>query len=75
MYKATKLAPLPYKNAPLGVYDLIKQQIEFEDRMYPHLEYKHSEEVMRKELPPQVWKPTARYVFGINIQRFAFLLP
>jgi len=74
MYKPTQSTPPPYKNAPLTTRDIIMQQVEFEDKYYPHLVYTHSKEVMRKELPSGKWNPAAQYVFGNNIMRFAHAL-
>lgn len=70
----TQPAPLPYKGAPLSTYDLVMQQVRFEEQFFPHLEYVHSEEAMRKELPSQKWSPAARVAFGNGIIRFVLAM-
>jgi hypothetical protein len=69
--KPTKLSALPYKNAPLSTYDLVMQQVRFEEQFFPHIEIKHPEEAMRKELPSQKWNPVGRNWFLGNITKFA----
>lgn len=64
-------APLPYKGAPLGLHDLVMQQVRFEEKFLPHLEYTFPEEVMRKELPSSAWKPS----YGFIVQVYKFIAP
>lgn len=72
----TRIAPLPYKGAPLTVQDIIQQQVNFEDQFLSHINYMPQDgETKEKELPSQVWSPTARYVFGVNVRLFKFFLP
>jgi len=57
---------------PLTTKEIIQERVEFEDRILNKLVTPvQDREVMRKELPSQKWSPTARYVFGNNIIRFA----
>jgi hypothetical protein len=49
---ATQAVPLLYPGAPLGVSDLIMQQVRREECRFPHYEQEFDEETMRKELPP-----------------------
>lgn len=73
-FKTTNPVPLPYRGAPLGVHDLVMQQVRFEDQFFPHHQVVHSEEVMKKQLPSSKWTPAAKHVFGNNIIRFALAL-
>lgn len=73
-FTKTKVVGLPYKGAPLGIYDLVMQQVRFEEQFFPHLEYTHSPESLAKELPSQKWSPAAKFVFGNNLIRFAHSL-
>ncbi len=68
-FKPTQPTKLAYKNAPLGVHDLVMQQVRFEDNFFPHHVEVHSQEVMKKELPTQKYSPINRNWFQANIQR------
>jgi len=70
----TRRVGLPYKGAPLGMYDLVMQQVRFEEQFFPHVEHTHSAEALAKELPTQKWSPAAKYAFGSNVIRFAHSL-
>lgn len=70
-YLPTKLAPLPYKSAPLTREDIIMERVRFEEAFLPHIIYDPQEpEVMHKELPDTKWSPASAHIFGINITRF-----
>lgn len=65
---------------PLDMRDMLKQQLDFEDKLLPYGErITHIKVEMSEPLPPvyvsnnmRKWSPTALFVFGRNIIRREF---
>jgi hypothetical protein len=58
---------------PLDKDEILARWIQFEDDLMHRGLARPvvAEEVLRKELPSGKWSPASRYVFGVNLTRFA----